>query len=77
MAVITLRQFVKDLDANVQRIKIEKAISLARGSIANMESYHRQVGQGEGMEQAVAIARQMLTQLAEAEEDNTLPEMES
>ena len=72
----TLRGFINDLNQVVQQTKMNQALKLANGSTGNMESYHRQCGQMEGLEQCVKIAREMLGQLeAAAEQGDGLPEM--
>ena len=76
MATVTLRGFVNDLHNVVVQAKGNQALKLANGSTINMESYHRQVGQMDGMEQCVKHAREMLGQMeAAAEQEDGLPEM--
>lgn len=72
---ITLRGFVKAAEQAVQQSKVNMAMKLARGGIGTMEQYNRQVGQMEGMEQAMALLRDMLGQIEDAERNSDLQEM--
>lgn len=72
----TLRSFLNDLDKVVGQTKMNQALKIANGAIPNMEQYHRSCGRLEGMDQVVAIAREMLGQMeSAAEEAEGLPEM--
>ena len=72
----TLRSFINDLNQVVQQTKVNQALKLANGSTTSLESYHRQCGQMEGMEQCVKVAREMLGQMeSAAEQGDGLPEM--
>ncbi len=71
----TLRSFVNDLNQVVQQTKVSQALKLASGSTGSMESYQRQCGQMEGMEQCVKIAREMLGQIEASVDETGLPEM--
>jgi hypothetical protein len=71
----TLRSFLKDLNEVVQKTKTNQALSMARGSIPDMERYNRAVGRMEGMEECVKIAREMLGQMEAALDESDLPEM--
>lgn len=72
---MTLRQFVKNAEQIVAQQKGNMAIKLQKGQTPNMESYHRQVGQAEGMDIAIAALKDMLGQLEDAERDSDLPTM--
>lgn len=71
----TLRQFVNDLDKVAQQQSANMAMKLAKGQCPNMEAYHRQVGQIEGMSLTVSLARDMLGQMENALDGDSLPEM--
>lgn len=71
----TLRGFVNDLNSVIQQTKVQQALKLANGSCVNMESYHRNCGRMEGMEEVVKMAREMLGQMESAVDDDGLPEM--
>lgn len=73
----TVRQFIKDFESVITQSATQKRLAISRGSVPNMEAYNRAVGQIEGMENAVATAKEMIRQMREAEEDNELPEMEN
>jgi hypothetical protein len=76
MATTTLRSFLNDLNNVVQQAKVQQAVKLANGACPNMESYHRQCGRSEGMEEVVKLAREMLGQMeSAAEESDGLPEL--
>lgn len=70
-----LRQFVDNLEQIVARSKSEKALSMARGSIASMEAYHRQCGRLEGMDATVGLAKDMLNKMLSSDDGDELPEM--
>ena len=73
---VTLRGFVKDLQANIQHVNVQSSVKIAKGSLASIEQYHRQCGRIEGMEQAGKLAKDMLTQLEDAADGGSdLPEM--
>lgn len=73
---ITLRGFLNDLGQVVQQTKVNQALSLAKGSVPDMERYHRACGRIEGMEEVVKMAREMLGQMEAAAEDKSgLPTM--
>ena len=71
----TLRGFINDLNTVVQQTKGQQALKLANGSCPSMESYHRSCGRIEGMEQVVAMAREMLGQMESSVDKDGLPEM--
>lgn len=71
----THRQFVDAFDKVVQNQTVSMALKLAKGQCGNMESYHRQVGQIEGLNNAASLLRDMLGQVESAEDENGLPEM--
>jgi hypothetical protein len=71
-----LRKFVNDLERVVAQVKIERAITISKGSIPNMEAYHQHCGHIKGMDYAVGMAKEMLNKLDDDEGDNNpLPEM--
>ena len=72
---MTLNQFVRELNNLVQQAKLDRSLSIAKGAIPDMETYHRQCGRIEGMEQAVAMARDMVNTLRDREDAGDLPEM--
>lgn len=71
----THRQFVDGFDKIVQNQTVSMALKLAKGQCGNMESYHRQVGQIEGLNNAASLLRDMLGQVESAEDGDGLPEM--
>jgi predicted secreted protein len=72
----TLRSFVNDLNQVIQQTKVQSALKLANGSCPTMESYHRNCGRMEGMEETVKVAREMLGQIeSAAQDDGTLGEL--
>jgi len=73
--MMTLRQFVRNAESVVGQQKGNMAIKLQKGQVPNMETYHRQVGQAEGMDLAIGLMKDMLTQMEDAERDADLPEM--
>jgi len=71
----TLRGFINDLEQVVQKARANQAMSLASGSCPSMEQYHRSVGRLEGMEQTVAMAREMLGRMEANIDKGDLPTM--
>jgi len=71
----TLRSFLNDLNQVVQQTMVQSALKLGKGSCPNMEQYHRSCGRIEGMEETVKMAREMLGQLENAQEESDLPEL--
>ena len=72
---MTLAQFVKELNNLVQQAKTERAMTIAKGALPDMEQYHRQCGRLEGMDAAVQLARDMVNTLRDREDAGDLPEM--
>lgn len=72
---MTLSTFIKELAAVVQQAKLERALSMSKGNLPDMETYHRNVGRLEGLDQAVAMARDMHNTLRDRDNDSDLPEM--
>jgi len=71
----TLRGFVNDLSTVAQQYKQQQALKIAGGSIPNMETYHRQCGQIEGMDKLISLAREMLGKMESEVDNDGLPEM--
>ncbi len=72
---VTIREFVKNFKVLIDQQVASNSMSIASGSIPDMEKYHRRVGQNEGLKAAVGLADDMLRQLEDAERDQDLPEM--
>jgi hypothetical protein len=71
---MTLRDFVNNFAELVKQANVNNALKLAKGQVANMEEYHRQVGRNEGLDSAVTLLREMLGQI-ENQQEGDLPEM--
>lgn len=70
-----VRHFINTLEKVVQQTTMELAIAMAKGSLPDMEAYHRSCGRIQGMEQTVKISKDLLSKMIEAADDNDLPEM--
>lgn len=72
-----LRQFVNDLERVVAQVKAERAFTISKGSLPDMEAYHRHCGHIRGMDYAVGLAKEMLNKMDDDEgDDEQLPEMD-
>ena len=72
---MTIRKFMNNFKQVVDQQKVNMALKLANGSTVNMEQYNRQVGRMEGLDQAVALFKDMVGQMEDAQRDDDLPEM--
>ena len=74
---MTLRGFVNNFAQVIEQTKVNMAIKLQKGQLASMETYNRDVGRAEGLDNAVALARDMLGQIESAVDEDDLPEIGS
>lgn len=72
---LSLRAFVKNAENVVNQTKVNMALKMQKGQINSLEAYNREVGRAEGMDQCIALLKDMLGQLEEAERNQDLPEM--
>lgn len=72
---MTLRQFIKNVEQVVAQTKGNMALKLQRGSLTGMEQYNREVGRAEGLENCVALMKDMLNKMEDADRDKDLPSM--
>lgn len=72
---LSLRAFVRNAESVVNQTKVNMALKMQKGQLTSLESYHREVGRAEGMDQCIALMKDMLGQLEEAERNQDLPEM--
>jgi len=75
--VLTLRQFVRDLQNALGQASGQRSLQLGKGSCKDFEEYKKITGMIAGLEAAGNIADQMLRQVEDAarESDGELPEM--
>lgn len=78
MSNITVRRFVADFEKLVAQNVMEESMKLSRGIAPDHASYKQACGWRAGMEGAVAIAREMLKQIEDFEDQQKggeLPEL--
>lgn len=73
--MMTTRQFVFNVDKVVSEAQTSLSLKLAKGSIRNMEEYHRQVGRIEGLGEGLKLIKDMLGKLEDDERESSLGEM--
>lgn len=73
---VTIRQFVKDLQAGLNQLAVNRSIQLGKGQCKDHPEYMRAVGTIAGLDQAGGLADSMLRQLEEADRDADLPQMD-
>ena len=71
------RQFVRELQGQLQQQAQGKAMQLGKGQCKTFEDYKKQIGFIAGLEAAGALAEGMLRQIEDAERESgdSLPEM--
>ena len=74
-APMTLRSFVRNAEGVVAQQKANMAAKMQKGQLANMESYHRDVGRAEGMDMCIGLLKDMLGKIEDAQSHDDLPEM--
>jgi len=70
-----VRHFIKNLETIIKQSVVEQSVTIAKGSLPNMEAYNRACGRIQGMEQTVKISKDLLNKMIEAADDSDLPEM--
>jgi len=74
---LTLRTFVKDLQAALSNASVNKSLQLGKGQCATIEDYKKSVGFISGLDAASQLADQMLRGIEDTarDGDNELPTM--
>jgi len=71
-----MRKFVKDLIQGLNQVGVNRAVQLGKGQCKDHAEYMKHVGFIAGLEQASALADNMLRQVEEADRDEDLPRMD-
>lgn len=72
---VTLRQFVKDFRNACAQHGAQRSLQLGKGQCKDFEEYKKITGFIAGVEAAGDLANELLRQIEEADENESLPEM--
>jgi hypothetical protein len=70
-----VKHFISNLETICKQAGLEQAIAMAKGSLPDMEAYHRSCGRIQGMDATIKIAKDLHNKMIEAADDSDLPEM--